>query len=290
MRTLKLLLFSLSALSIACESDVKGNLGLNDYQNKLVVNAAVSSQRDIVVQLSDSKGILDGEPYSYDPNAIVEMTQGDQRIRLEHTEFGRYVSSERVAAGEQCEVEVTSSLGRASAQDYIPRPVPFQSISLLDSVGTLNLGMVISQLTVTIDDPVGEANYYDLWLYQLGEEDTLQPVIFRSSSLSLDNEATADVLGGGDNFFQEALFTDALFNGQRFTIEFQMVPLFPERPVYVHMKAVSETYYNYLLELDAARKAFQDPFAEPVSVSSNIDGGLGIFGGYALTLDSVSLD
>ena len=286
MKKLFIMLMALAGWT-SCDSPVEGNLGLDDYEPKTVVNAAISAESDLVVQVASSRGILSAEAYDYDPNALVEIVQGEQRIRLQHTALGRYEAHDRITSGARCAIEVTTAEGTVTANDYIPEPIAFEEVSVLDSVGVLDFGRIISHVSLVINDRPEEDNYYHFVLYQFGDGDTLEHIIFRSNNLSLENGSSGDVLNGSGDFIKEGLFTDKFFDGKRFTFEAQMVPIFSGRPVYVHLKSVSEAYYRYLFQLHEARQAFDDPFAEPMTVESNIVNGLGIFGGYSLALDSV---
>lgn len=271
---------------ISCESPVNGDLGLNDYTPQTVVNAAISAQLPPSVQVTKSKGILDGSPYEYDDGAIVEIRQGGQVFRLEHAQFGTYTTDQLLQAGVACELEVTTSQGVITASDEVPELVPILEVSMQDSVSLLGLNVPVAQVRLTFDDPPGEVNHYQVLLYQRGDGDTIEIAPFKTRNVNVVNRSSS-ALGDIDGFQDNALISDDLVNGETFTLEMLTLTVYDDRPVYVSLKSLSQTYFDYLLNSDLANEAFDNPFSEPVTMETNIEGGLGIMVGYALALDSV---
>jgi hypothetical protein len=100
-----------------------------------------------------------------------------------------------------------------------------------------------------IKDPPGESNYYRLIMYR-------------------DSVNSAPVL----NF----TFSDANFNGQRFPVgtsyRFRLGDL-----MFVRLFHITKDQYDYLELLGDASRANGNPFAQPVTIQSPIQGGYGIF-------------
>lgn len=285
MRIITPLLVAVFTLS-ACESSVNGDLGLGEYDPKTVVNAAVSSDQAPYIQVVKSKGILDSSPYDYEPNAVVELIQGSHRVTLKHSEYGRYITDEVMATG-PCTLEVTTPTDFLTASDDIPSLVPITSASLIDTVALLNHSVPVSLLTLELDDPADEENYYELILYQYGDGDTIELCPFNAYSLSIVSGSAGDILGNSEDFIKEGLLIDDLFDGQTLTLELQVLQVFHDRTLFISLKTLSKTYFDYLLQKQKAREASENPFSEPVTMQTNIDGGLGIMVGYAVALDSV---
>jgi hypothetical protein len=59
--------------------------------------------------------------------------------------------------------------------------------------------------------------------------------------------------------------------------------------VYVELRSISEEYYKYHSSLARQVIVRQDPFAEPVTIFNNIDGGYGNFSGFSPAISSSDL-
>jgi uncharacterized protein DUF4249 len=59
--------------------------------------------------------------------------------------------------------------------------------------------------------------------------------------------------------------------------------------VQVEVRTVSPEYYLYFVSLSRQLISSQDPFAEPIQVFSNVDGGLGNFSSYSVTFYEIAL-
>jgi hypothetical protein len=56
--------------------------------------------------------------------------------------------------------------------------------------------------------------------------------------------------------------------------------------VYVELRTISEEYYRYQSTLARQLIVRQDPFAEPVTIFNNIEGGYGNFSGFTQEITS----
>ncbi|HJW28791.1 MAG TPA: DUF4249 family protein, partial [Saprospiraceae bacterium] len=56
--------------------------------------------------------------------------------------------------------------------------------------------------------------------------------------------------------------------------------------VYVELRTITEAYYKYQSSLARQVIVRQDPFAEPVFIYNNIDGGYGNFSGFSSSISS----
>ncbi|MBN2891973.1 MAG: DUF4249 domain-containing protein [Bacteroidales bacterium] len=59
--------------------------------------------------------------------------------------------------------------------------------------------------------------------------------------------------------------------------------------VYFNLLHVNEDVYRFFVSNDNYENSLYNPFVEPVNVYSNIEGGIGIFAAFSLSLDSVKL-
>jgi len=61
------------------------------------------------------------------------------------------------------------------------------------------------------------------------------------------------------------------------------------KEVYVELRTVTEEYYRYHTSLARQRMVRNDPFAEPVPVYNNVDGGFGSFSGFSSRIVSAAM-
>ena len=139
-------------------------------------------------------------------------------------------------------------------------------------------------------------------------------------SIQSDDPVVDNPLGGG---LGELYFKDVSFNGQEYALKLYMSQAFgvtnaryldsfvPFKPLttpytfdvydeegnliypkgsviypyqlYVVLRTVTEEYYQYIYTRDLQVSVEDNPFAQPVQIYDNIDGGLGIFAGYSQT-------
>ncbi|MCW3804785.1 DUF4249 family protein [Plebeiibacterium marinum] len=94
----------------------------------------------------------------------------------------------------------------------------------------------------------------------------------------------------------QSTFEDYLFNGQYYTVSF-LIPnqyLSPSdgvkrKTLHFYLYSLSPEYYKYVRSV-AEQEAFrEDPFYEQSNVYSNVSNGLGLVGGLAFDVDSVSV-
>jgi len=108
----------------------------------------------------------------------------------------------------------------------------------------------------------------------------------------LQNER-GNILGEGDYSLQ---FTDELFDGNQYTLTFN-IPL--QRKLYlaygeyyqanIELEHLSRELYEYVISKIKQSGTANNPFAEPVPVYSNIEGGVGIFGSLAKSSSSLQI-
>ncbi len=162
----------------------------------------------------------------------------------------------------------------------------------------------VVRLVVTVPDPPGPQ------IYALGLRQTIrfqdgfsyvQPLTFSSADQALRQsfdrldvavDIDVDVDQGQRTFFGRALFRDALFAGTTREIPLDLL-LFDtgeaeQDPVVVTLAVLDDDYVRYQQTLALQDVTGDNPFAEPVRIHSNVEGGLGVFAGY--TSSSVVVD
>jgi len=182
-----------------------------------------------------------------------------------------------------------------------------------DNDGTYNVDTVgysyncIYNYTLRFRDPSAEQNYYRLVVKTITEYD------YGFTNISYDFDFTDIVSGNKTNsdadLFSENnttntyhIFSDELFNGKEYALKFRsydyIAEYLPEyyhvnenhitkKSQYITLQTISKSYYLFLKSKDMSGS--ENPFAEPVQIHSNVEGGCGILGSYNCKTYSLEL-
>ncbi len=147
-----------------------------------------------------------------------------------------------------------------------------------------------AKLSISINDPIGENNYYELYVIYF---DTLYSVADTSITKKYATVTSSDPsIEGSDDNIGSVFFTDQLFNGQDHSISFNVSEsfhLYTTEKFYIILREHSKESYLYKKSFSLFQQNTFDFFSEPVQVYNNIIDGYGIFGGYIALKDSVVL-
>ena len=150
-------------------------------------------------------------------------------------------------------------------------------------------GQRYDELTMRIDDVPGARSYYRLQVFTRVTEvfdpdgsGQLDTFTFSNPSFPVTNNPTLEEGFEAGLYFTDATFEDGTLNlriGINRTISFSG-GLEPGTTLdyVVLLDHLTQDYYNYARSVDAFRSARDNPFAEPVNIVGNLDGGPGIFG------------
>lgn len=140
------------------------------------------------------------------------------------------------------------------------------------------------------------------------------------SSIKSDDPIVVQVF---DRYRDEIIFSDASFNGQSYTLKLYLLvpdgtvlgdrlfalPIVLEEVAYdtqgdtlrdigelagisslqILLRTTTEEYYDYFYTRDLQASVENNPFAQPVQVFDNIEGGLGIFAGFSQVEKQVTI-
>jgi hypothetical protein len=160
-------------------------------------------------------------------------------------------------------------------------------------------GAWMDEVTIKLDDPAGEKNYYLVQVFAAGTWYNNYPLYCVSTTdkdIELIGEDADPV--STDNCYDggKLLLSDANFNGKQ-----KVLNLFIEsneltdyvdgfgarkRP-YIHVLRITEDYFKYIKSSAVYQNAVDNPFAEPVNVYSNVKNGFGIFSLSTMAVDSI---
>jgi hypothetical protein len=196
---------------------------------------------------------------------------------------GRYKGTLTPQNGEVYSIEVTApSFDPASASTHIPELV------VLDNVDTLGVedvnGFKELELTITFQDVPNENNFYMLEVYAADIAPGnvyLYPMTMRSDDVTLGLDQ--------DGYSNQIFFSDELFDGEEKTL---IIYVEDTRDyddfIEVRMTSITEDLERYARTQNAYENNHGNPFAQPVQVFSNVEGGFGIFAGYQVSRKKIS--
>lgn len=273
---------------------------------RLVVNCTFKPFHPISIRLTKSESIFGMRPDEAVLDAIVEIYQGNELLETlelvpnDDPESALYSTRSLCPReGKEYMVRVTAKgFPPASASSIIPEPVPishFEAGALRATTGRANDKLRYDyRVQLRYDDPAGATNFYHLNFYQqihdfervgqdtIIKESRLIPVEF--SSVSDGNWVRASIVGG-------ILLQDQPFNGG-ITLDLG-TEIDPTRQalgmVFAELRTVSKEYYLYQTSVSRQQSSPSGGLHEPVFIFNNIRDGHGIFAGYNLMSDSLSV-
>ncbi|MGB1241177.1 MAG: DUF4249 family protein [Chitinophagales bacterium] len=295
---------------------------LSEYGNQMVVIAAFQpdmpyfEESQFYVRLVKSNDVLKSDDsFEIISDASVVIVEDENlQIPLTHTGSGYYlapVDIGRPKEGTNYHIEVNSpEFGTATANSNVPKKASFKNayISNEDYIDPSG-GNEKVEITIELEDEASIENYYYLTVNSIysnpefGIEDSWV-VCFSSSDPVFD----ADEYGSDFIEIEEAAdvyycggittFRDLLFEGESktFKIYVDHYEIFDysynpdtgeeirtRRDIQLILGSMSRDIYNYKRSARSQSWNQDNPFAEPIQVYSNIEGGVGIFGGFVET-------
>lgn len=264
---------------------------------KLVVSGYLSPQdTTLAIKLTRSNTVV-GDSLSLlqtgndITDATVTLSDGTKSVRLQYTNtrptdstkqsfYGASARLLPIIAGRTYVLSIVTATGqRASSTCTIPAPIKPTSITF-DSL-TQNQGRLLVRryfIKTLWMDPAGQPNYYQLAGYFRYQSKLNQignfPLTYDDDNRGLLSDEGFDgtVLLSGRSFLTSSTFSaneSTDFYGQ-----------YQKALVTVNLMSVEQTYYQFQTAVIRQRRVRNNPFAEPVLIPSNIDGGLGCFAGY----------
>jgi len=321
-----LYIFSISIILFSCSEPI--DLVVNEKDKKIVLNSIIVSDSIIRVHLSKSLGILEPDSStSYIEGAQIELYENDIFMEnLVYDTSGYYISTIFPELNNTYKLIANyDNLQEIEAQTSIPNAVPISNLiydigyfswveQWYDSVNEVFFDTTLYQIdsiaiSITINDPVNEDNYYLLNLSSVSPVYVYPPPLFEPVLIgyqpydiyytlnNLTNSEFSNLTG-----FRGYLVSDELFNGSNFTfsaiIDYwggyykknKIGKATSESPIYINMISVSSDFYNFITSRNKYDDTQYNPLAEPVNIFSNIKNGFGLFTGCSLVRDSVMIN
>ena len=293
----------------SCEQVIEPDLP--EHTPRLVLHAFFTADGIWTAYVGRSSGILDSRPLHERSvaDASVELLAGDRVI--EEMKFldaarGYVFEDSALEAGETYSLQVSApGFATIRATDAIPRPVPTSILSYRTDTSVRSGSETSGEFSIELEiqDPPGEANYYQISMYQISTgrgiwryEGLLST---KDPSIIADNGIDGSSVEEGAFSGEAPYFKDTLFDGRTHEIEltYDGVLILREgiaqeevaedgqepakQKTYLQVLYISAAYYEYLKTARLHDSTRDNPFAEPLSVYSNVENGYGIFAGYS---------
>jgi len=297
-RTFVRCLFALLLAVPVVGCDMTRTLDLDDrnHESRLVLQGQFRPAGPWTVRVSRSVGAFEsgrvGDEQFSVTDATVAVFQNDEKLgTLTRDTLNRY-STDAFAPEPETDYRVRASapeLEPVEATDRVPSLPPTRLSLERDSTEDDPR----RTLRLTIEDPGGVQNDYRIVLASLAEQDSGSTIrsrqFFRTQNRAILNEMGESFDVEGENTYSgsHAVFTDALFDGQTYTIDLEVQSRVrgPRdgsvrvRAYELQVQALSADTYTYLHTRRLAAETGNNPFASPVDAEGNVEGGYGLMGG-----------
>ena len=284
-------------ISSACEKIIDINVPEKD--RKIVLNSLINPDDPFSVQLSRRKSVLEDDEMSFLDDAVVKVSKGNTLLgTMTYDVYGRYILEGILPEiGEQYNIEVEHPvLQPVSSQVKIPEYVPILEIDTSRSFD--EYGYPRYKLNMRFEDPHPEDSYFSVSMLLTERIYDWQTETFLDSTQTYNVHMWLSGYGG-NNIGGELLEQQPSFymDGKLFIHDApllgadNMLELGLEYNVYSFMQDsveiqilldhIDPSYYKYARSREMYYRTNESPFAEPVKVFNNIEGGFGIFSSYA---------
>ncbi|MEO0724394.1 MAG: DUF4249 domain-containing protein [Bacteroidota bacterium] len=252
----------------------------------VLLQVEAEQERQLSALVSNSKGILDPESTYEIPedadlklyregNLYAEFDYFDDVLRYEYFSNDPFPTT----PGETWRLEAVIPGFNPVAVEQVMPSKPIIENATYEAEGTIDSeGFRVDEITVDVKDAdPGQINYYGLTLWQIfvstnSEGDTLQ---VSRGRINLDSNDPLLSYGGR----YDLVFTDEGFSNDEYQLRtytyFSLDNEDSTLEVIVHQ--LTEDAWLYARSLEQYNNAIDNPFAEPVTVHSNVEGGFGVF-------------
>ncbi len=228
-------------------------------------------------------------PDAIDTNAIVTVSDGSQIDTLElsfdyfRMPFIMYKGNKiKGETGKTYKLQVITGGKTYTSTTTIPIPVELDSIRFKyvkepeDSIGFV---------WIYFHDPPALGNFYRGYTKTLGKDNTF---VHPYSSVSDDLFANGKQISYALNRGWDPAQGDAYFDDDN---TFPWWSFIVGETVVVKLSTLDATHYDFWYSIEIQVATDGNPFASPISIRTNIEGGaIGIWGGYGAYLDTIKID
>lgn len=296
----------------SCEKEVE--FSGKETSPKIVVNAIIGADSILEVDVSRSVFILDNKTSTKINDATVKIISDGATEVLAFISDGKYRSTQKGIRGKTYSIEVSApNFQTVNSTCQIPSRVIITKIDTSTRIGTFGgggidggQGYTTSYMNVNLKFNDLEESYYKIrvlnkaWRYNYGYDSITNEYEIIDSTYSTElmpmylvlDQSIIDAGSGFENGQEDdgwgAIYlTNKGLNTGANGINLKLQKGYGVSNYYINMQKIDKSLYLYVNSLQQQIYSTGDPFAQPVVVYSNINEGMGIFAGYASTVDSV---
>jgi hypothetical protein len=284
-------------LLASCEKTI--NVKTPPHTSALVVNSAVMVGDTIRVGVGKSMGVTSYRTAAdlNISNATVVLTEDGVPVQaLTYDPYTRAYNSSLVAkAGKTYGVKASATgFADAEATASAPSLVQIEGIKLLPMARAINQEQQ-DEIVISFTDPAGVGDYYMITINPMypqmgpdsskGFEYSYSECVY-SPDPSIESISNDEIDQSTCHSSSGIFFRDELFNGRRKELKlyvraglaqtFNVNGTDTLRPT-IQLYHMTEAYFRYMKTSQFSMQNEGNPFAEPVSIYSNIKNGYGIF-------------
>jgi len=309
MYLIKNIIYSLSAICIfaSCGEkffDTTLELPTPEHTPVMAVSAFINSTStdSLKFKVTRTFGLFEERPNNSEDNlsgAEVKLFEDGNLLytfnESSNQSGGAYVSPPLLEAfggeGKTYKLEVSHpDYETTTATQVMPNAVPLTNIEFRQLEGGGTFDGATGEFKLTFDDPAGEENYYELtatqnivYTYEDFEGNIIEEEYEQEIYLGSDGPPDPNVTEGFN--YAAMLLSDKNFDGQTFILSaefYEYIEIGENGEVTpstytIYWKSVTKDYFNYSKSLLDNSNAQDNPFAEPVSLYTNMEGGVGAF-------------
>ena len=305
-----ILLLIVLSIFWACEKPV--TIDIPEKPSRLVVNGWIGKDSIISVHIGKSKYSLAPRDFSGHliesytvKNAVPVIYENNISIDTliyNPSDFQYYsLRNRKIRAGYSYVIKVNAAgFTEAIAESNVPSLPAIRSLQRVKNARTNSSGLYEDEITLTLNDPAGEENFYLVQVYSpaysIGFGYPIACV--RTTDKDIEMLGYADPMDA-DNCYEgdNLLMKDVNFNGGqkvlKLYVESGMLQNYVDpgsgrvsRP-YVHVISITKDHFKFTKSFNLYWNTEDNPFAEPVNVFTNVRNGYGVFSAYEKMVDTL---
>lgn len=317
----KIVLYLLSLLALSACGNLTSEVDpsvLGVGGEKLVVNSYISPQDTLLtVKVSRSKPAVSGstvvQPFNVN-NATVSLSDGSRSIVLQYNNSLEYYATKAallpVRAGQHYTLTVTTPDGKqVSAQATVPGPVPISAVMLDSTISSTSTKWNKTfRVHFSWEGSLKQTNFYTYggyfsWGNKVpyrvnGQTQVAMPGVAELSFLSesTTGNLVSDEHQPGKRLTSQSAEVTTLSLDRKETNAAEAIGRLsisknlPGARLTLRLSNTDRFYYTYTSAVQRQRQAGSNPFAEPVPIPTNVQGGLGCFAAYNRTESVIILN
>ena len=278
-------------MMIGCEKEITFND--EETESKVVMRSLIEADSTVSVNLMYSQFFLNSKPNETIDDAEVKIyINGTERGTGVSVGDGDYEFDVRPMEGDSVMIEATTKKGETvRGKTLVPKTVLVSDIDFHYIVSSDEYESDEFKLRYVLHDPADVANYYKMRVVKIDTSfDRDGNVEYTPNENVITLTCTDNVLVDNEPGFDESnawhdhiMFSDDVINGKSYTVAVEgntSIYVYENHHVglYLVLEMMSKDSYLYQMTVNQFYENDGSPFAEPVMVHSNIEGGIGYVG------------